>query len=48
MPTGCSGLVAPYADAGLPVSFVELVADLDDPAGAQPRRGPAPGQAVQA
>jgi hypothetical protein len=23
------GLIAPYADAGLPVSFVELVADLD-------------------
>ena len=23
------GLIAPYAGAGLPVSFVELVADLD-------------------
>ena len=28
-PGGSSALVAPYADAGLPVSFVELAADLE-------------------
>ena len=41
-------LIAPYAGAGLPVSFVELYADLPDPTRAQRRGGADLAQAVQA
>ena len=42
------GLIAPYADAGLPVSFIELPRRPGHPADPKPGRGPAPRQADQA